>query len=485
MLEKKASPGTIEAFNITIAGNVPLDQLLPSESLPSDLWLQDPSTNPNTWKIGQPHQKLSNGVPVPGHKTFYARADELRHSMDDISDAISGSRPTPGQNSTQTPIRCVQTRNFFQNLLLMAEFWDTSKDNYIPANNTVASSESTETNASNNKVDTSKETYTGIRHGAPHQMPASYREDTITQFLNLAVWPHHCYLQPKGPRSLTCKLHFQHRLHVQVQHIFTTVCRSVVGDREKARNGILEGPLLGVQCRNTTAFRKENENPGEGREEIMDLLYEVGSALLIAQKRAREGTTEEPAGKDKFWADGTTRHLGEVGGGKQDRETNEQAKQEIFGAMEGVEPSKKDLKEQQKLMVRARPYLAGKPQESLWEAKMEYRMVGKEVGKGYDTVFIVSALNHHISILSVRVYDRYLDFFTNGQHPDPTYQQHGTSTANTTANAGQGTGVGGAGQEWWKLQVKRSKWFDLLDPQDRVEAFRGVWALVGWMMREP
>lgn len=31
--------------------------------------------------------------------------------------------------------------------------------------------------------------------------------------------------------------------------------------------------------------------------------------------------------------------------------------------------------------------------------------------------------------------------------------------------------------------MKRSKWFDLLVAQDRVEAMRGIWAILGWQMR--
>ena len=38
-------------------------------------------------------------------------------------------------------------------------------------------------------------------------------------------------------------------------------------------------------------------------------------------------------------------------------------------------------------------------------------------------------------------------------------------------------------QPWYLLEIKRSKWFDLLVAQDRVEAMRGIWAILGWQMR--
>ena len=32
--------------------------------------------------------------------------------------------------------------------------------------------------------------------------------------------------------------------------------------------------------------------------------------------------------------------------------------------------------------------------------------------------------------------------------------------------------------------MKRSKWFDLLLADDRAEAMRGIWAILGWQMRD-
>lgn len=32
--------------------------------------------------------------------------------------------------------------------------------------------------------------------------------------------------------------------------------------------------------------------------------------------------------------------------------------------------------------------------------------------------------------------------------------------------------------------MKRSKWYDLFKPEDRVEAMRGVWGAMRWMMRD-
>ena len=32
--------------------------------------------------------------------------------------------------------------------------------------------------------------------------------------------------------------------------------------------------------------------------------------------------------------------------------------------------------------------------------------------------------------------------------------------------------------------MKRSRWFDLLVADDRVEAMRGIWAILAWQMRD-
>ncbi|KAL8934473.1 MAG: hypothetical protein Q9211_005208 [Gyalolechia sp. 1 TL-2023] len=164
-LERNVSPRIIEAFNISPAGDVPLDELVPMDHLPPAEWFRDPSTVPNAPATDQGPKKLSNGVPVPSHRDFYARAKELLGSTDDAFDSISGTRNT-AKSSTNPPLRLSHTHKFFQNLRLMAEYWDTSKDNYITTNTTAPSSKSSDTNDENN----TQPTYTGRRHGAPHEM---------------------------------------------------------------------------------------------------------------------------------------------------------------------------------------------------------------------------------------------------------------------------------------------------------------------------
>lgn len=39
-------------------------------------------------------------------------------------------------------------------------------------------------------------------------------------------------------------------------------------------------------------------------------------------------------------------------------------------------------------------------------------------------------------------------------------------------------------EQWHKLEMKRSRWFDLLVADDRVQAMRGIWAMMSWLMRK-
>ncbi len=157
---------------------------------------------------------------------------------------------------------------------------------------------------------------------------------------------------------------------------------------------------MGIHCRNTTTFRAETAQRGQGKEELMDLLFEVGAALLVAQKRVCEGKEEENPGKDKYWTDRSKRHLGELGGGQQDRDTDERARREIeaFGEpMEGLvvegregssssKETEKNGTRKRKQRPGAQAYLDAKAPESTWESKVEYKMIGKEASAGADRV---------------------------------------------------------------------------------------------------
>lgn len=79
-------------------------------------------------------------------------------------------------------------------------------------------------------------------------------------------------------------------------------------------------------------------------------------------------------------------------------------------------------------------------------------------------IYMISSINHHIAILHLRVHRRYLDVLSTGE-----------SACTTDADPDQ---------PWHILKLQRTRWYDLLDPTDRVEALKGVWTLFHYQLRE-
>lgn len=75
---------------------------------------------------------------------------------------------------------------------------------------------------------------------------------------------------------------------------------------------------------------------------------------------------------------------------------------------------------------------------------------------------MVSALNHHISILKLTVHTAYIDYLLTEQLPDPLP----TDPA------------------WCAPRLQRTQWYDLLDVDQRVQAFRVLWGIMAYLMRD-
>ena len=119
---------------------------------------------------------------------------------------------------------------------------------------------------------------------------------------------------------------------------------------------------------------------------------------------------------------------------------------------------------------------AGNP---LWDPKIVYEAIGKDRNDEWDTVsapvatmnnmvcsfatqvFMVSSLNHHISILKLRVHPLYVQHLTQGTLP----KRHPSDPS------------------WCSPSLQRTRWFDLFSIEDRTEAMRGIWGIMAYMMR--
>ena len=76
-------------------------------------------------------------------------------------------------------------------------------------------------------------------------------------------------------------------------------------------------------------------------------------------------------------------------------------------------------------------------------------------------IFMVSSLNHHISILKLRLHRCYIQYLTDGTLPmEPP-----------------------SDPKWCSPSLSRTKWYDLFNIEDRKEAMRGIWGVLAYLMR--
>jgi hypothetical protein len=75
-------------------------------------------------------------------------------------------------------------------------------------------------------------------------------------------------------------------------------------------------------------------------------------------------------------------------------------------------------------------------------------------------VFLVSSVFHHVALVRLDVHKSMLNHL---ERLDPSEQ----------VAAG-----------CWGLKVLRTRWYDLFESADRVEAMRVIWGAFGWMMRD-
>jgi hypothetical protein len=75
---------------------------------------------------------------------------------------------------------------------------------------------------------------------------------------------------------------------------------------------------------------------------------------------------------------------------------------------------------------------------------------------------MISSLNHHVSVLRLRVHPLYLQHLTDGTLPKEAPLE----------------------QDWFSPKLQRTRWFDLFNVDDRTEAMRGIWGIMSYTMRK-
>ena len=394
-------------------------------------------------------------------------------------------------------VKLLHSRKFWTALERMAQYWDDSRDEYyevpekpeLSLRLTEKATDADEARPMTMKADANqvrmKHVYRGRRTGAGKDMPDQFRDDVVNAFVEMAAWAFSCQITMPGqwPRLAV------QNLLVPVRHNF------IVGrsprDRQLARRGVLEGPVMAVQCRSETEFRPENTEIGAGNGEICDLLREVGAMILLAQERAKEGCKESRPGEGQWWTM-TPRWGGGPGGpGPLDEEEPAQAQEtkkrplasgdprKMLKAMEKsiegrVAPVKREndgdrrkISGTQRMRTLADKWKVVRAGSSGWDKRLRYERIGMNRKAGFDEIYMVSSINHHLAILHLRIHPEYLGWLSKGQSP----------------NWEEGLLIPLSIDEQ-TLDLQRTKWYNLLDALDRGEAMRNLWLVMGWLTRE-
>jgi hypothetical protein len=361
----------------------------------------------------------------------------------------------------------------------------------------------------------SKRVYKGRRTGTGQEMPEDFRDEMLRGFVEPAAWAYGCQVV----KPLTQPRLAIGTMLVPVKH------NLVVGrspkERAAARRGLLEGPVLAVLGRNTLGYWIDAPLPElEGsKAEVYDLLREVGAMLKLAQERAREGKKEVKSGAGKWWT--TKPRWGGGSGGPMGWEDELQKEYYLEGGRVKCEKArKKPLTEAEVDKILTEPMEEGLREEkapipmdfkkkpgrearkgaavkpggslkrwnmmadkwksiqtgsSLWDDQRIYMRIGKErpqpgvsPTETFDNIFLVSSVNHHISVLRMRVSDLYLVWLqsANGEEM-PALSMESLQPQETSG----------------RLQLWRTKWYDVFNPEERLEAQRGLWQVIGWLTK--
>ncbi|CAG8271105.1 unnamed protein product [Penicillium salamii] len=498
-------------LNLQMETDVPVSRMIPEDTThPIAPLPWEDTTQPTE---DNPRPLMGNGAPYPPKERYETLVKEMILDNDDTFREVARLPPRPGRSN----VRVTQSRKFWMGLERMAQYWDTSLDHYYERPATPEPTPPSEEEQANDEMQVDEDSkskngpgdtmdldealaaaptdteprpavtmYTGRRMGCGSEMPDETRDETIRAFVEMAAWPFGCQVTVPtlAPRLTTKNLLFPVRQTFQSS-------RSP-RDRQLARSGMLEGPVLISQCRPETSFRNSGDTPGTGLGEVCDLFREVGGMLLAAQERAREGAVERQPGEGKWWTtaprfggapnDGILEDLISHGTGMFMNESMEDVRPAPEAKRRQFEhPFSTSLSRRPSAMRRltsSEKWKILQPGPSLWDKRMSYMQLGKVHESPFDDVcsphpspesqltiqiYMISSINHHVSILHLRVHRRYLDILTDGHSSYPADSDE---------------------QPWHVLKLQRTRWLDLFDANDRIEALQGVWQLFHHQLRQ-
>lgn len=224
--------------------------------------------------------------------------------------------------------------------------------------------------------------YKGRRTSSGTMMPGAFRVETVKAFIEGVVWSFGSqYSTPRNAPFLQVK-------SILVPIRKTAAVYRTPKERTSARQGWLEGPLLGVLVRHELEFTDFRGNRVQSIAR-MDMLREIGALLQIAQERRREGKTEVRPGEGKWW---TTRPR--WGGGTGSNAANELGNSGVVAVDAGLSTatqppivqSKADCSQRRKRRGPGDLWKDVSGGRGLWDAKTKYLAIGKDQDSDYDEV---------------------------------------------------------------------------------------------------
>jgi hypothetical protein len=432
----------LEALGLHLTGGVSPEALVPCDPITNESYL--PSSV--AWNAIPPEnliaindstrKTLNNGNLSPGAQTYIERQNELSIANAPAFRTIRRLPAPPGTN----PARLGNAYEFFKNLELLSAYWD---DTSLPAPSGETSISSSPAPADLSKVDDGdgSKQLNYARTSAGSSTPNEYRLGLISAFIKLVAYDFGCSVSQARtePRLYIPGSYFQSN----VNFIYRTPIT-----RSEARSGIVEGPVAALSVRPSTSFTAQ--------EETLDLAREAIASLLTAQLRSREGKTELRIGEGKWWC--SAPRWGGGTGGPIGKEETLSANNPNPGSIPEVESEGREKKRRnpnKKTLSMYDTYRMVRPPASNWDRKAKYLAIGKAPGADYDDIFVFSSLYHHIAILRVRVPGSLLR------------EMSGEDLV-----------------EGRRIEMLRSKWYDLFKVEERVEAMQCIWGVMAYLMRK-
>lgn len=328
-------------------------------------------------------------------------------------------------------------------------------------------------------------TYYNSKDGAFAGMPERFREDLVKNFVEPICWGYNSRLMP--PRSPP-RVQFQTSRFATRVDFFAFMTPALQAERKA---GMVEGPLMAIQCRHEDYFvypkgpqcREDSPPPPPEEEEAVNLgdaespildndgdtLMKEGSSATTSNE-ALEASVEETGAAEAAKKKEEAR-LAKIEEARRKAAKREEEKRIRIKKGSWPEGDVWDvLKEVGAILCTAQERRkGGKGADGIGKGRVEkktrYKAIGKE-SNWWDDVFLISTVHSHISLTNVHISAPYLRFLETGNLPNPDHEliKQGKSG-------------------WYEFKMKRTKWYDLGEPEGRVEAARAVSGVLAFLTR--